>query len=174
MSAAANRIESLPASTLSRIQPTLPFGKEALNIWTCRQTLQWTKLRFASFLSGGFTIMAVLNLPEKKLPKCNTVQCGETLPVYGCHTRYWISNRQSHIPGQPQSCEFEVKNGRNMNRCYNQRRHGHLSPVWTFAYFEFCLVSCLGISAKSTPVKDDASGCNIFLMSSINNMHVWF
>ena len=30
-------------------------------------------LRFASFLSGGFTTMAVMNPPEKKLEKCTSV-----------------------------------------------------------------------------------------------------
>jgi hypothetical protein len=30
-------------------------------------------VRFASFLSGGFTAMAVMNLPEKKLEKRTSV-----------------------------------------------------------------------------------------------------
>ena len=36
--------------------------------------LQCTDMRFASFLSGGFTTMAVMNPPEKKLEKCTSVQ----------------------------------------------------------------------------------------------------
>ena len=39
------------------------------------QTAQCTEVRFASFLSGGFTTMAVMNPPEKKLEKCTSVQC---------------------------------------------------------------------------------------------------
>ena len=32
-----------------------------------------TKVRFASFLSGGFTTMAVINPPKSKLAKCTSV-----------------------------------------------------------------------------------------------------
>ena len=39
---------------------------------------QCTEVRFASFLSGGFTIMAVINSPEKKLAKRTSVQCTQT------------------------------------------------------------------------------------------------
>ena len=35
----------------------------------------WKEVRFASFLSCGFTTMAVINPPEKKLAKCTSVQC---------------------------------------------------------------------------------------------------
>ena len=34
-------------------------------------------MRFASFLSGGFTTMAVINTPERKLAKRISVQCTE-------------------------------------------------------------------------------------------------
>ena len=34
-----------------------------------------TEVRFASFLSGGFTTMAVINPPESKLAKRTSVQC---------------------------------------------------------------------------------------------------
>ena len=34
-----------------------------------------TEVRFASFLSGGFTTMAVINPPEKKLAKRTSVHC---------------------------------------------------------------------------------------------------
>ena len=35
------------------------------------------EVRFARFLSGGFTTMAVLNPPERKLAKRTSVQWGE-------------------------------------------------------------------------------------------------
>ena len=35
---------------------------------------QCTEVHFASFLSGGFTAVAVINPPEKKLVKCTSVQ----------------------------------------------------------------------------------------------------
>ena len=35
-----------------------------------------TEVRFASFLSGGFTTMAVINPPERKLVKRTSVDCG--------------------------------------------------------------------------------------------------
>ena len=34
-----------------------------------------TEVRFASFLSGGFTTMTVINPPEKKLAKRTSVDC---------------------------------------------------------------------------------------------------
>ena len=36
-----------------------------------------TKVRFASLFSGGFTTMAVINPPERKLTKSTSVQWGE-------------------------------------------------------------------------------------------------
>ena len=38
-------------------------------------TLQCTEVRFASFLFGGFTTMAVINPPESKLAKRTSVKC---------------------------------------------------------------------------------------------------
>ena len=35
--------------------------------------MQSTEVRFASFLSGGFTAIGVMNLPEKKLEKRTSV-----------------------------------------------------------------------------------------------------
>ena len=35
-----------------------------------------TEVRFASFLSGEFTNMAVINPPERKLAKCTSVSTG--------------------------------------------------------------------------------------------------
>ena len=37
-------------------------------------SLHCTDVRFAFFLSGGFTTMAVINPPERKLPKPTSVQ----------------------------------------------------------------------------------------------------
>ena len=34
-----------------------------------------TEVRFASFRSCGFTNLAVINPPEKKLEKCTSLQC---------------------------------------------------------------------------------------------------
>ena len=34
-----------------------------------------TEVRFATFLSGGFTTIAVINPPERKLEKRTTVHC---------------------------------------------------------------------------------------------------
>ena len=39
-----------------------------------KTTVECTEVCFASFLSGGFTTMAVLNPPERKLTKCTSVQ----------------------------------------------------------------------------------------------------
>ena len=36
-----------------------------------------TEVNFASFLSGGFTTMAIINPPERKLAKRTSVQCTE-------------------------------------------------------------------------------------------------
>ena len=52
-------------------------------VFTCYLILTWlnnndleqfTAVRFASFLSGGFTTMAVINPPEKRLTKRTSVQ----------------------------------------------------------------------------------------------------
>jgi hypothetical protein len=37
-----------------------------------------TEVRFARFLSGGFTNMAVINPPESKLVKRTSVHCGDS------------------------------------------------------------------------------------------------
>ena len=39
------------------------------------KTFLCTEVRFASFLSGGFTTMTAINPPEKKLSKRTSVQC---------------------------------------------------------------------------------------------------
>ena len=36
---------------------------------------KYTEVRFASYLSGGFTTMAVINLPERNLAKRTSVHC---------------------------------------------------------------------------------------------------
>ena len=38
-----------------------------------------TEVRFASFLSGGFTTMAIINPPERKLAKHISMHCTEPL-----------------------------------------------------------------------------------------------
>ena len=38
-------------------------------------TKQCTEVRFVSFFSGGFTTMAVMNTPERKLSKRTSVHC---------------------------------------------------------------------------------------------------
>ena len=47
-----------------------------------RKVAQCTEVRFASFNSGGFTIMAVINPPERKLAKHTSVQYCVTNVVY--------------------------------------------------------------------------------------------
>jgi hypothetical protein len=39
------------------------------------EPLHCTEVRFASILSGGFTTMAVIGPPERKLAKCPSVHC---------------------------------------------------------------------------------------------------
>ena len=41
--------------------------------------MQCTEVRFATLLFGGFTTMAVINPPEKKLTNRISVQCGGTI-----------------------------------------------------------------------------------------------
>ena len=43
------------------------------------QWCEYTGMHFASFLSGGFTTMAVMNPPEKKLEKHTSVHCCKNL-----------------------------------------------------------------------------------------------
>ena len=45
--------------------------------------IQCTEVRFDNFLSSGFTTMAVINPPEKKLAKRTSVQCAS--PLLHCH-----------------------------------------------------------------------------------------
>ena len=47
------------------------FGRSWANIYG--SSVGCTEVRFASFLSGGFTTMAVINPPERKLAKCTSV-----------------------------------------------------------------------------------------------------
>ena len=48
-------------------------------------SIQSTEVRFSSFLSGGFTTMAVINPPERKLAKRTCVHCA----AYRCP---WVKN----------------------------------------------------------------------------------
>ena len=49
---------------------------------------QCTEVRFASFLSGGFTTISIMNPPKKKLKKRTSVQCSafglSHMNVLGC------------------------------------------------------------------------------------------
>jgi hypothetical protein len=44
-------------------------------------SLNCTDVRFASFLSGGFTTMAVMNPPEKKLEKRTFMHCTDVIHI---------------------------------------------------------------------------------------------
>ena len=46
------------------------------------KVITYKLVRFASFLSGGFTIMAVINPSERKLAKRTSVQCGKVLTPF--------------------------------------------------------------------------------------------
>ena len=58
-------------------------------------------MHFASFLSGGFTTMAVINPPEKKLAKCTSVHLTENWQFNLCGLQRIVSweipyERMSH------------------------------------------------------------------------------
>ena len=57
---------------------TQTFG---LNVDLLYGAVEWAKqctvVRFASFISGGFTSMAVIKQPERKLAKRISVQCAK-------------------------------------------------------------------------------------------------
>ena len=63
-----NLLQSRVIHILGKFAPSLKLSGEAL---------QCTEVRFASFLSDGFTTMAVINPPEGKLAKHTYVQCTE-------------------------------------------------------------------------------------------------
>ena len=44
--------------------------------------LHCTEVHFASFLSGGFTAIAVINPPKSKLAKCTSVQCNVSYNIH--------------------------------------------------------------------------------------------
>ena len=47
-----------------------------VNIQAASKPHKFTEVRFASFFSGGFITAIVVNLPERKLAKRTSVQCG--------------------------------------------------------------------------------------------------
>ena len=57
------------------------FTRFALQCKCCNFN-QCTEVRFASFLSGRFTTMAVINPPEKKLAKRTSVECSVSLTFW--------------------------------------------------------------------------------------------
>ena len=80
----------------SQLKPTSFMGMNNMGIFNCTfshsgnrkstigngekfidKTSQYTEVRFACFLSSGFTNMAVINPPERQLAKWTSVQCGE-------------------------------------------------------------------------------------------------
>ena len=52
---------------------------------------QPTKVRFASFLSSGFTTMAVINPPEKKMAKRTSLQPIELPEIMAVKSRHFFS-----------------------------------------------------------------------------------
>ena len=56
-------------------------------IWHFLESIQYTEVHFASFLSDGSTTMAVMNPPEKELEKCTSVRCCAFLwKLFSCHS----------------------------------------------------------------------------------------
>ena len=51
-------------------------------MWFNGVLIHCTEVRFASFLSSGFTTMAVINLPERKQAKRTSVQCSYNLHAF--------------------------------------------------------------------------------------------
>ena len=63
------RISNLPA-----VQQAGSYGSKAETIYVSSLSpAHYTEVRFASFLSGGFSNMAVINQPERKLAKHTSV-----------------------------------------------------------------------------------------------------
>ena len=73
------------------------------------------KVRFASFLSGGFTIMAVINPPERKLAKRTSVQWATPLlgvPHWLMILEYTLEEQEiGAIVGQTVTLIYMVKFG---------------------------------------------------------------
>ena len=67
-------------------------GKNAtlLAYLLCKSINQYTEVRFASFLSGGFTTMSVINPQEKKLAKRISVQYGGLLCLLHEKLKVWF------------------------------------------------------------------------------------
>ena len=60
---------------ISESSSTLKFRPSSPLLTNHKTAEQCTEVRFARFLSGGFTNMAVINPPERKLAKRTLVQC---------------------------------------------------------------------------------------------------
>ena len=58
-----------------------------------------TEVRFATFLSGGFTTIAVINPPERKLAKRTSVQCMNPTWLFGVDVIFYDLTRGSSILG---------------------------------------------------------------------------
>ena len=55
--------------------PTFGGGFHEKNKYKIRVSVHCTEVRFSTLLFGGFTIMAVINPPERKLAKRTSVHC---------------------------------------------------------------------------------------------------
>ena len=61
--------------SLNKIRTFSPATTFSITSLPKVRCVQCTEVRFSSLLSGGFTTMAVMNLPERKLAKRTSVQC---------------------------------------------------------------------------------------------------
>ena len=71
----------VPNAVFSKNQNARKWGNRFTKLKTNKIRIAWknyghcTEVRFDSFLSGGFTTMAVINPPERKLAKGTSVHC---------------------------------------------------------------------------------------------------
>ena len=63
-----------------KIQIVLYANNSETKIWIMKKIIHCTEVRFASFLSGGFTTMAVINPSERKMAKRTSVHCTKNKP----------------------------------------------------------------------------------------------
>ena len=95
-----------------------------------------TKVRFASFLSGGFTTMAAMNPPERKLSKrtfvcigCMILQRCDGIKLNGIYFRPTTFNPGSFTEsGYSVSVSAFTDGGRFQTTCY-ETKHGMLITI---------------------------------------------
>ena len=73
----------------------------------CENPVQCTEVCFASFLSGGFTTMSVVNLPDWKLANRTSVQCSTNLWIFKHH--WFFFEFQSAIDMENHKIYFALK-----------------------------------------------------------------